>query len=92
MGVLSQPEKLNAGVSDGWAAGNDQLVPSGIPACGRDGGRRARHRVRHPEDAVADIAQVPHLETKWLLVGWCMQAGEPADQIIVGHNLALRFC
>lgn len=67
MSVLHYPREFDPGIMGGWATGNNHLIPGDIPTrCrergrSRGGGRKGRIRDGIPEDAVADVAQVPHL-------------------------------
>ena len=67
MNVLRQTQQLDAGVAGGRAAGDDHLIPGGIPARGRDGVCRGRGWGWHPKDAMPDVAQVPHIgRSRWV--------------------------
>jgi hypothetical protein len=57
--MLGHPQQLYPGIVSGRTQSNNQLIPGGIPACGRDGERCCG--VGNPEDAVGDVAQVPHV-------------------------------
>ena len=60
-GVFCNPKQLDAGVAGLGAACDNHLIPGDIPARGRDRGGGCRGGVGHTEDAMRNVAQVPHL-------------------------------